>query len=151
MGFLDTDAVIVDNEGCSIETIVARYGWDYFRASEKRVIEEISKKDNHVIATGGGAVMDEENVKNLKRNGWVVWLNGKPEIIRHRMGKDTREGKIRPSLTDNDPLEEIKEILDLRAPFYERAADLILDASLVSQKEVSISIIKALPKIVEAK
>ncbi|HUU39940.1 MAG TPA: shikimate kinase, partial [Desulfatiglandales bacterium] len=130
MNFLDTDVLIAENEGCSIETIVAKYGWDYFRITEKRVIEGISKKGNLVIATGGGAVMDGENVKNLKKNGWVVWLNGKPEVIRDRMGKDATEGKIRPSLTEDDPLEEIKEVLGFRIPFYEQAADLMLDTSL---------------------
>ena len=106
-GFLDTDALIERRAGCSIEEIVSKEGWDHFRKLEKRVVRETSSLDHKVIATGGGAVVDEENVKNLKRNGWIVWLDGTPEVLRKRMVQEERSGRGRPSLTGLDPLEEI--------------------------------------------
>nr|NIR15922.1 shikimate kinase [Desulfobacterales bacterium] len=97
--FLDTDALIEENAGRTIERMISTKGWDHFRETEKRLVEEVSRRNNLVIATGGGIVMDEENVKNLKQNGWIVWLKGKPDVLRERMAKEQGSGKVRPSLT----------------------------------------------------
>ena len=144
--FLDTDAVIEENAGRSIETMISTKGWDRFRETENRLVEEVSRRNNLVIATGGGIVMDEENVKNLKQNGWVVWLKGKPEVLRERMAKEQGTGRYRPSLTGADPMEEIKEVLSVRKPFYERAGDLLVDTSSLSIGEAAALIIKNLPE-----
>lgn len=144
--FLDMDALIEENAGCSIEAIISRKGWDHFREIEKRLVEEVSRKDNLIIATGGGVVVDEGNVKNLRKNGWIVWLNGKAEVLKERMDKEQRSGKIRPSLTGADPLEEIKQVLDVRSPLYEQAATLVVDTSTLSLREVAALITKSLPK-----
>jgi shikimate kinase len=144
--FLDTDSLIEKNTGCSIEMIISRHGWDYFREIEKRMVEEVSSGDNLVIATGGGVVMDKENVRNLKENGWIVWLKGESEVLKARMDNEQRSGKTRPSLTEADPLEEIKQVLEARTPLYEQAANLVVDTTTLSLMEVTSSIIKALPK-----
>jgi shikimate kinase len=144
--FLDMDALIEENAGCSIETIISRRGWDHFREIEKRLVEEVSERDNLIIATGGGVVVDEGNVKNLRKNGWIVWLNGKAEVFKERMDKEQRSGKIRPSLTGADPLQEIKQVLDVRSPLYEQAATLVVDTSTLSLREVAALITKSLPK-----
>ena len=72
MGFIDTDLLIEENTGCSIESIVSEKGWDHFRKIERKTIAEVSEKDNVAIATGGGVVMDRNNVHNLNRNGFIV-------------------------------------------------------------------------------
>ena len=141
--FLDTDELLEGNAGCSIETIISKDGWDHFREIEKNMIKEVSRKDNLIIATGGGVVMDERNIKNLKRNGWIVWLNAKREVLKKRMDKEEKLGKIRPSLTGEDPLEEIKQVLDFRIPLYEKAAAFVVDTSILTSREVAASIIKA--------
>ncbi|MGD8227297.1 MAG: shikimate kinase [Desulfobacteraceae bacterium] len=143
--FLDTDALIEEKAGLSIETMISAEGWDHFRETEKRLVEEVSRRNDLVIATGGGIVMDEENVKNLKQNGWVVWLKGEPEVLRGRMAKEQGSGNVRPSLTGADPLEEIKEVLSIRQPFYKRAGDLVVDTSNLSIGEAAALIIKNLP------
>jgi shikimate kinase len=144
--FLDTDALIEERSGRSIETMISTKGWDPFRETEKRLVEEVSRKNNLVIATGGGIVMEEENVKNLKQNGWVVWLKGKPEVLKERMAKEQGSGRVRPSLTGVDPLEEIREVLNAREPFYERAGDLVVDTSTLSIRDAADLIIENLPK-----
>ena len=144
--FLDTDSLIEKNTGCSIEVIISRSGWDRFREIEKRLVKEVSRRDNLVIATGGGVVIDEENVKNLKENGWIVWLKGESEVLKMRMDSEQKSNKIRPSLTGADPLEEIKHVLEARTPLYEQAANLVVDTTTLSLMEVASSIIKALPK-----
>ncbi len=144
--FLDTDELIEDNAGCSIETIISRDGWNHFREIEKSLIEEVSRRNNLIIATGGGVVMDEDNVKNLKENAWIIWLNGESEVLRERMDKEQRSGKIRPSLTGEDSLEEIKQVMDVRIPLYEKTATFVVDTSTVTSAEVAALIIKNLPK-----
>ena len=144
--FVDTDALIESQVGCAIETMVAKTGWDHFRMIEKDMIGRASGKDNLVIATGGGAVMDDENVKNLKRNGTIFWLKGDADILKQRMEMAQREGHIRPSLTGANALEEIRQLLHLRTPLYEKAANHVVDTSALSMEEVAASIMKALPE-----
>ena len=144
--FLDTDALIEETWGRSIETMISTQGWCQFRETEKRLVEEVSRRNNLVIATGGGIVMDEENVKNLKQNGWLVWLKGKPEVLKERMAKEQGSGRVRPSLTGADPLEEIREVLNVRKPFYERAGDLVVDTSSLSIRDAADLIMENLPK-----
>ena len=137
----DTDTLIEEFAGSSIDSIISEYGWAYFREIEKKVIKEISGKDNLIIATGGGVVMDKENVGNLKRNGWMVWLKASPEVLERRMADDLKSGNIRPALTGVDPLEEIKQVLTARLPLYENATDFIVDTDSLTVREVAHRII----------
>lgn len=144
--FIDTDRLIEEETGCSLEAVVAARGWNHFREIEKGLIETTSEKDDQVIATGGGVVMDEENVRNLKRNGWVIWLQGRPEVLKVRMENEQRSGRNRPSLTGLGPMEEIAQVLRIRNPYYEQAASFVVDTSYLSPKDVVASIMKALPQ-----
>ena len=142
--FVDTDVLIEESAGCSIDAIISREGWDHFRDIEKRLIEGISIRDNLVIATGGGVVMDEANVINLKRNGLVVWLKAEAGLIRKRMEKQERSGITRPSLTGTDTIEEINDVLAIRTPYYEQACDLRVDTTTLSPFELSNLILKGM-------
>ncbi len=142
--FYDTDALIENNAGCSIEAIICRDGWEYFRETERQVVAAVAKKDDLVIATGGGVVMDEANRVNLRRKGLMVWLDAKMEVIEKRMAKDQRSGQNRPSLTGGDSVQEIKEVLASRGPLYKRAATVTVDTSNLSPVEVEASIMKSL-------
>ncbi len=144
--FLDTDAVLEERAGRSIEEIVSTKGWHHFRETERGLIEEVSKRDNLIIATGGGVVMNKENVENLQANAWIVWLDGKPEVLRARMDKEQKAGKSRPSLTQRDSLEEIEEVLNIRKPLYEQAGDILVDTSRLSIQEAAAVIMKNLPR-----
>ena len=121
--FLDTDGLIEQRTGSTIEAMVAAGGWEHFRDCERLVVAEISQKSPLVIATGGGVVLDAGNIRNLKHKGWLVWLKAPAHVLRERMGRDRRQGKGRPSLTDADALDEIETILKQREPFYEKASD----------------------------
>jgi shikimate kinase len=144
--FLDTDALIEDRAGCSIEALISTRGWGYFREIEKGLVEEVLMRDNLIIATGGGVVMDEENVKNMKQSAWIIWLNGRPKVLKERMDKEQRSGKSRPSLTGVDPLVEIEQVLSIRKPLYEQAGDLTIDTSSLSAREAAALIMNNLPK-----
>jgi shikimate kinase len=144
--FLDTDALIEANAGCSLEETISRDGWNHFRNVEKKMVQEVSRKDNLVIGTGGGVVLDWDNVRKLKEKGWLIWLNADSEVLEMRMEKEQRLGKTRPSLTGMDPIKEIKEVLEARAPLYEQAAGLVVDTTTLTPTEVAASILKALPQ-----
>ena len=145
MGFVDTDRLIEEDAGESIESIISTKSWDHFRKLEREVIEKIPEKAHHIIATGGGVVINQENVKALKKNGWVVWLDAEPSVLKERMDKEQRSGYNRPSLTGVDPLSEIEEVMNTRRPMYQDAGDFMVDTTRLSQPEVVALIMKNLP------
>jgi shikimate kinase len=89
--------------------------------------------------------MDKNNVQNLNRNGFIVWLKGDAEVLKERMEKEQRSGKIRPSLTGIDPLEEINQVLNIRIPLYQQTGNLMVDTGILSIEEVADTIIENLP------
>jgi shikimate kinase len=140
--FIDTDDLIEFKEG-QISDIVKSHGWDYFRAIEKKMIEGISKEDNLVIALGGGAVLDSDNIANVERNGLIIWLKADREVLRKRMNEDPRTPASRPPLSEKGTMEELEEIMDFRNPFYKKAATIQLDTSTLNVEEVVENILIA--------
>ena len=140
--FIDTDGFIEEKAGSSIEEIVKVRGWEYFRGLEKEVIKEVSDMDNLVIATGGGVVIDEDNVTILKKKGFTVWLKADVDTIKERMEREELSGNIRPSLTGVDTLDETETVLASRNPLYKKTADLVIDTAQISVKEVANLVIK---------
>jgi shikimate kinase len=130
--FLDTDTLVEEKAGTSIEAFIAARGWEAFRGLERQTVKVVSERDDQIIATGGGVVLDEVNVNRLVPNALVVWLEGKAEVLRQRMEKEQQAGKRRPSLTGTDPLKEITEVLNARDPFYGRASTLRVDTTGLS-------------------
>jgi shikimate kinase len=135
MKFVDTDDLIESKEG-HISDIVKSHGWDYFRKLEKSVIDEISKEDHLIIAPGGGAVLDTDNVKALKRNGFVIWLKANQQTLLKRIQKDQVSSTRRPTLTGKGTLEEIEETISKREPFYEKASGVQIDTSKLDVEAV---------------
>ena len=126
---MDVDHLIEELHGAPIRRIVESRGWDYFRAEEKRVTQGIFRGDHLIIAPGGGAVLDPENVRAMKQNGRLIWLKARPEVLTERMERDPRTPGSRPSLTGKKAMEEIGEVLAARNPHYEGAADLKIETS----------------------
>jgi shikimate kinase len=142
--FVDTDDVIEERQGTHIGEIVEFYGWDYFRSLERRVIMEISKHDDLIIAAGGGAVLDLGNVKDLRKNGFIVWLKADAQVLFERMLRDHRTATGRPSLTGKGLLEEFKEVLVQREGLYEEASEALVDTSLLDVDGVVDSVLSIL-------
>jgi shikimate kinase len=140
--FIDTDEIIERKANMKIKNIFKKFGEKYFRDLESEVAKEVSELKNKVISTGGGIVLREENVKFLRKNGIVVLLKAKPEIILKRVGKTTK----RPLLSQDpqNAILQIKKLLKYRKPFYENAADIKIDTSNLSVKEVVEKILKKL-------
>lgn len=138
--FIDTDNLIEEREGKPISIIFKEKGEDYFRRLERAVAEEVSLRNNVVIATGGGVIKDKENVKNLGRRGIIIWLKASPEIILKRV---MLEGGRRPLLDVKEPLNEIKRLLAERERFYMQS-DIVIDTNFITFGEIAQEIIEKL-------
>ncbi len=138
--FVDTDDLIESEKG-QIRNIVDSHGWDYFRALEKKIIEKVSKEDNLVIALGGGAVLDTDNVKALRKNGFIIWLKADKQTLLKRINQDPGTNSRRPTLTGKGTSEELKEVMSLREPIYERVSEIQIDTSTLDTEGVVESIL----------
>ena len=142
--FVDTDRLIEEIHGAPVREIVESHGWEYFRAAERRVTQVISRMDRVVIAFGGGAVLDPENVRAMKENGRVIWLTAEPRVLAERMGGDPKTLASRPSLTGKEALKEVEEVLAFRSPYYEGAADVKIETSGLDVEDVAEKILPLL-------
>jgi shikimate kinase len=126
-GFADTDALIEARIGGPIAEYFTRFGEDAFRDIESEVVSTVSSLANQVIATGGGAVLRDENRAQLRSGNAVVWLTARPDVV---VARTERRRGVRPLLsTDEDPLERVLRILAIRGPLYQSIADVIVDTS----------------------
>ncbi|HEX9841229.1 MAG TPA: shikimate kinase, partial [bacterium] len=115
--FLDTDHFIEAELGCSISEIFSIQGEPYFRQLETRLLQNLPRLENHVIATGGGIVTTPGNMALLKRIGTVVFLNADVEDIIARLERDTR----RPMVQGGDLRERVTTLLAKRLALYQEA------------------------------
>ena len=146
ISFYDTDEMIRQRTGKSVRQIVTAGGWPAFRTVEKAVIAGLSAVDGVVIALGGGAVTEKENVEVLKEKGFFIWLQADEASILERMKSEGASIEQRPPLRDGGITEEVREMLAERVPVYRAHADLVVDTTGRSAEEVAaeiVSVIKA--------
>ena len=122
--FIDTDAEIEKRCGCHISELIKTKGENCFRDLETQVISEVSCVGSRIISTGGGAILREENVRNLKRNGKLFFINA--DIQRLRATND------RPL---SDTYEKLKKLYEERMPIYQKTADVIVPDMATAQSE----------------
>ncbi len=134
--FMDADVVLAENEGRIIADIVAEHGWPCFREKEKQTIRELSRLNGLVVATGGGAVLDPENVARMEESGRIIWLRAESETIKQRIRLDEASDPQRPALTAKGFVDEVDEVLAGRRPLYEAAAGMALDTDNMSIAEL---------------
>jgi shikimate kinase len=142
--FVDADAELVSDQGLSISKIVSQSGWEGFRRIEKSVLARLCKSENQVIATGGGVVLDKENVRRMKKNGPIVWLRATPETVYRRMIQDENTIASRPALTDKRLWNEILETISERQPLYEKAMNGVVDTDDKSTDAVCVEVLSVL-------
>ena len=131
-GFRDTDKDVVRRAGMSINDIVTQHGWDHFRNLERQVVAGAAKLHRHVIAVGGGALINEENARVIKEHGIVVLLVCDLTVLAARIARHSH----RPSLTGQGPAEaEIAQVWEERHKRYRAVADLTYDVSAQSRSE----------------
>lgn len=140
MTYVDLDEEIVKRTGKAISEIFYEGGEKTFREIEKKVTRDIAARDGQVIACGGGTIMDEDNLSNLKHNSKLILLTAEPEIILNRI--EAEEG-VRPLLESVDKLQQIRNLLEARNSTYFLAAELIFDTSNMTPEQVADKILES--------
>lgn len=123
----------------SIPEVVQERGWPGFRDLEERLVADFAGQDRLVLDCGGGVIEREANIERLQQSGPVVWLTASPRVIVERIEGDHR----RPSLTEGKSFtDEVREVLERRAPLYDRISDYRVDTEGRIPEEIASEILE---------
>jgi shikimate kinase len=131
--FLDTDHEIERRCGVKVPVIFEFEGEAGFRQREAVVIAELTAREDVVLATGGGAVLDEANRRHLAARGTVVYLHAPPPALYERV----RQDRNRPLLASADPQARLQELYAVRDPLYREIADIVVDTGRQSVQNLA--------------
>lgn len=135
---MDTDGMIVQQEGRSISEIFEQSGEEYFRRMETGVLDELAGEAPCIVSCGGGMAMREENVVKMKALGTVVFLTAQPETIYDHVKDSTH----RPLLNGNMNVPYIRRLMEAREPKYQAAADRVVGTDGCTPEQVAEEIIR---------
>jgi shikimate kinase len=137
--YFDTDVLVEERAQMSIKELFAKHGEPFFRKLESEIVRECAQKDKVVIATGGGAILDRQNVDALKDNGFVIHLTANPSELWHRISQDPNTKKNRPPLLQNaeSGIDELKKLMLARSAAYAHARDVEVTVEDRSPDEVA--------------
>lgn len=138
--FVDSDHEIQARTGVDIPTIFAFEGEAGFRDRERDMIDALTQREGIVLATGGGAVLQPQNRRNLSCRGLVVYLYCSPEQQFER----TRHDRNRPLLQTDDPLSRLRSLFETRDPLYRETADLVISTEKRSATAVVREVLRRL-------
>lgn len=128
--FIDTDDIIIKTTGRTIDSIFKEDGEDHFRQLEKKVINKISSFENKVISTGGGVIINKENVDMLKGKGIIYYLSASIDTLYKNLSSSIKEDEGRPLLKNSEDLiEGIERLYMERESLYISSADYIIDVN----------------------
>jgi len=137
LSFVDSDDEIETRTGVDIPFIFEKEGEEGFRKRETAVIDDLSKMDGVVLATGGGAVINPDSRSRLGGRGFVVYLY---TTVDQQLAR-TQKGRERPLLESTDPRATLQELLDTRDPMYREIADIVVETDGRKVKSVANEII----------
>ncbi len=140
MDYIDTDDLIIEKSGMSINEIFNIHGEIGFRKLEMEVIEDLEKIENTVISCGGGLILNASNIDLLKNNGKLIWLKASPDQIYNRLSDDN----TRPLLKNDLTIEKLSQILNSRLSLYKSASHLAIDTDGKNIQEISKEIVEKL-------
>lgn len=137
--FYDSDEVIEERTGANIAWIYDVEGEEGFRRREQKIIEELTQKNNIVLATGGGVIMTPENRNALAARGTVIYLK---TSLQQQYERTKRDSTKRPMLKTPDLEGRLEMLRDEREPLYDELADVSFDTDKLTVKAVANNIIK---------
>ena len=140
--FFDSDHEIENRTGTTIPTIFDIEGEEGFRRREAQMIDELTRKPRIVLATGGGAVLREENRRHLRSRGFVIYLHSDVDSLYNRVRHDRK----RPLLQTENPKETLRAILEAREPLYREVADLIVTTGAMPVSHVVRQVVNELSR-----
>ena len=133
------DEEVVRQVGKSISEMVEQEGWGRFREAEREVVKRVSfEAKNSVIDCGGGVIMDERNILDLKNNSKIVLLTSSLEKIMQRISLDTTRPPLKEGLSFK---EEHRQTFNERLPKYNAAADCVFETTYLRPREIALKII----------
>lgn len=130
--FIDCDRELEGRAGASVATIFEVEGEEGFRRREAALLEELTRRRGIVLATGGGAVLREDNRRVLRERGLVIYLQSTVDEIVRRTRRDT----ARPLLQTENPRARIEQLLREREPLYRQTAHLTFQSGIVSPRKL---------------
>lgn len=139
MDFYDTDQEIEKVTGMTMNRLYQKYGEIRFRSEEELMLQKLVKKENAIIATGGGMVLDQEIIDKLRQHGILICLTANPDIIYERVKRRNN----RPLLKKGNLYENIVKLLQERDNFY-KYADFTIDTSNLDFEQIINEILKFL-------
>jgi shikimate kinase len=145
--FVDSDEEVQKRTGVSIPHIFDIEGETGFRQRESTVIHDLVKRDSMVLATGGGAVLAEQNRAILQQNGIVIYLKAGV----HDLWQRTRHDRNRPLLQTDDPHTRLKELLQQRDPLYQQVADIVVQSGRQSAHSLMLHLVEEIDKFTETR
>jgi len=140
--FVDADSMLVEEYGKHIKDIVDTEGWEAFRRSESSMLKQICTKKRQVVATGGGVVLDADNVRTMQDSGIIIGLGATAETTRKRLLQDINTANFRPALTDKGLVAEIEDMLSKRNPCYKGASDFFIQTDGLPVTEITQTIMQ---------
>jgi len=146
--FVDVDEEIERAAGKSIKEIFADHGEAYFRDGERRVIARLLASGPQVMATGGGALLNEETRANIRRSGISVWVKADVALLVRRVTKRNS----RPLFEGRDAETVVRDLMKARYPVYAAVADLVVESRDVPHEVIVSEIVEALaqsPRLAE--
>jgi shikimate kinase len=138
--FIDTDRVLVERTGVPVATVFEIEGEEGFRRRESGVLAELASRADCVVATGGGAILAEENRRVMHAAGTVIYLRARLESLWER----TRHDTSRPLLATPDPRATLARLLEERDPLYREAAHLVVETGSQSAGTLVNRVVAAL-------
>ena len=143
---VDSDEEVVRRAGRTIAEIFEENGETAFRKWERVVVGDICVEPPAVISVGGGAVLDDENVRRLREVATIVWLTAPADILHNRIQSDEKSAALRPALTSSSCIGEIEQLEQERRERYESAADFSVDTVNRSPVDVAEFIVQRLDR-----
>ncbi|MBT5862939.1 MAG: shikimate kinase, partial [Gammaproteobacteria bacterium] len=125
LSFLDTDHEIIRSSGYSIPDIFEKFGEEYFRELETKQLKKMYGMKNHVISTGGGIILQKQNIELIKDLGIVIFL----DISINSQINRVKNRKNRPLINDNNLKDNLLSLKKIRDPIYKKISNYIIDVS----------------------
>ncbi len=145
--FVDSDEEIVRRNGVEIATIFEIEGESGFRDREANVIREVTQRSPIVLATGGGAILREENRQALRANGLVIYLHASLDVLEARTDKkrgSSATTRQRPLLAGANRRAVLEALLEVREPLYRETAHIVIDANTTQRAKFMQKLLSAI-------
>lgn len=137
---MDTDAMIVEQQGMAISEIFQEKGEEAFRKMETELLDQLGTMSPCVVSCGGGMVLRRENVEKMKQQGRILLLSASPETIYEHVKDSTN----RPLLQGNMNVDYIRQLMEERNPRYQEAADLVIHTDGMTPRQTAEKIMELL-------